>query len=222
MGGRARRFGRAISLYAAGRRVSNQAKVYVVDDDAAVRNGLSAMFDAAGLAAEVYDSAAAFLAAHRAEWMGCLVLDLNMPHMSGLELQTELNRRGSTLPIIFLTGHGDIPLTVNAIKAGAVDFLTKPVNGALLLTRVRAALAQSMQVSEGLAGLTEREREVMVRVAAGYASKEIARELDISHRTVEIHRARVMQKMKSRSVLELANIVRSLGLVLPSSPSKRR
>ncbi len=193
--------------------MSAQPKVYVVDDDAAVRNGLTAMFDAAGLPVEAFSSAKDFLAAYRPEWSGCLVLDVSMPDVSGPDLQAELNRRGAQMPIIFLTAHGDIPMTVTAIKAGAVDFLTKPADGAVLLKRVRAALARSTQMAEGLARLTEREREVMTRVAAGLASKEIARELAISHRTVEIHRARVMQKMKARSVLELADLARALGLI---------
>ncbi len=193
--------------------MSAQPKVYVVDDDAAVRNGLTAMFDAAGLPVEAFSSAKDFLAAYRPEWSGCLVLDVSMPDVSGPDLQAELNRRGAQMPIIFLTAHGDIPMTVTAIKAGAVDFLTKPADGAVLLKRVRAALARSTQMAEGLASLTEREREVMTRVAAGLASKEIARELAISHRTVEIHRARVMQKMKARSVLELADLARALGLI---------
>jgi FixJ family two-component response regulator len=202
--------------------MTTEPKVYVVDDDAAVRDGLTAMFDAAGFIVEAYSSAREFLAAYKADWTGCLVLDVTMPDMTGPELQTELNRRGVLLPIIFLTAHGDIPTTVKTIKAGAVDFLTKPADGAVLLKRVRAALAQSSEMSEGLASLTEREREIMVRVAAGFASKEIARELDISHRTVELHRARVMQKMKAGSVLELADKARALGLVLPSPPAKRR
>lgn len=193
--------------------MSAQPKVYVVDDDAAVRNGLTAMFDAAGLPVEAFSSAKDFLAAYRPEWSGCLVLDVSMPDVSGPDLQAELNRRGAQMPIIFLTAHGDIPMTVTAIKAGAVDFLTKPADGAVLLKRVRAALARSTQMAEGLAKLTEREREVMTRVAAGLASKEIARELAISHRTVEIHRARVMQKMNARSVLELADLARALGLI---------
>jgi len=202
--------------------MSTEPTVYVVDDDAAVRDGLTALFDAAGFAVEAYGSAKAFLAAYRPERGGCLVLDVSMPDMNGPELQAELNRRGVAIPIIFLTAHGDIPTTVKTIKAGAVDFLTKPADGAVLLKRVRAALARSAQLAEGLASLTEREREVMVRVAAGRASKEIARELDISHRTVEIHRARVMQKLKAHSVLELADIARSLGLVPPSPPDKPR
>lgn len=202
--------------------MSTEPKVYVVDDDDAVRNGLTAMLDAAGLAVEAYSSAKAFLAAYRPQWTGCLVLDVTMPEMTGPELQAELNRRGVQMPIIFLTAHGDIPTTVKTIKAGAVDFLTKPADGALLLKRVRAALAQSSQLTEGLASLTEREREVMMHVAAGMASKEIARALNISHRTIEIHRARVMQKMQAGSVLELADMARALGLVLPSPPPKRR
>ncbi len=202
--------------------MSAEPKVYVVDDDAAVRDGLTAMFDAAGFAIEAFDSAKAFLQAYRKEWTGCLVLDVSMPDMTGPELQAELNRRGVQLPIIFLTAHGDIPTTVKTIKAGAVDFLTKPADGAVLLKRVRAALTQSSAMSEGVASLTEREREIMVRVAAGFASKEIARELDISHRTVEIHRARVMQKMRTGSVLELADKARALGMVLPAPPAKRR
>jgi len=202
--------------------MSTEPKVYVVDDDAAVRDGLAALFDAAGFAVEAYGSAKEFVQAYRNDWTGCLVLDVSMPDMTGPELQAELNRRGVLLPIIFLTAHGDIPTTVKTIKAGAVDFLTKPADGAVLLKRVRAALAQSSEMSEGVADLTEREREIMVRVAAGFASKEIARELDISHRTVEIHRARVMQKMKVGSVLELADKARALGLVLPAPPAKRR
>ena len=199
-----------------------QPTVFVVDDDVAVRDGLVAMFDAAGLPVEAYASAAAFLQAYCSERPGCLILDVNMPDMKGPELQTELSRRGSQLPIIFLTAHGDIPMTVKAIKAGAADFLTKPADGAELLKRVRAALTHSARVSHGLASLTEREREVMVRMAAGRSSKEIARELEISYRTVELYRSRVLQKMKVRSVLELADVARALGLIVPPSPGKPR
>jgi FixJ family two-component response regulator len=196
--------------------------VFVVDDDAAVRAGLLAMFEAAGVAAEAYASAAEFLKAYRPGGVGCLVLDVNMPDMKGPELQVELNRRGSNLPIIFLTAHGDIPTTVKAIKAGAVDFLTKPADGAVLLDRVRAALARSAQLSGALSNLTEREREVMLYMAAGRSSKETARELEISYRTVELYRSRILQKVKAHSVLELADIVRALGLTLPPSNQKPR
>lgn len=201
--------------------VAHAPKVYVVDDDEAVRNGLAAMFDAAGIAVETFDSAALFLSAWRPGWSGCVILDVNMPGMTGPELQAELGRRGMALPIIFLTAHGDIPTTVRTIKAGAVDFMTKPADGAALLARVRAALAHSTVAAEGLASLTEREREIAVRVAGAQSSKEIARELDISHRTVEVHRARVMHKLKAGSVLELAETVRALGLV-PLPPARRR
>lgn len=197
------------------------ATVFVVDDDAAVREGIAAMLDAAGFAVQSYASAKEFLQAYRPNWSGCVILDVSMPDMTGPELQAELNRRGVPLPIIFLTAHGDIPMTVSAMKAGAVDFLTKPADGAALLSRVRAALAQSAERSRSLANLTEREREVMLHVAAGYASKEIARALAISHRTVEIHRARVMQKMNAGSLIELADIARRLGLVLPPPPKRR-
>jgi FixJ family two-component response regulator len=203
------------------RRLSVEPKVYVVDDDEAVRNGLAAMFDAAGLAVETYESATRFLEAWRPDWSGCIVLDINMPEMSGIELQTELGRRGIGLPIIFLTAHGDIPTTVRTIKAGAIDFMTKPADGAALLARVRAALARNATAAEGLARLTEREREIAVRVAGGQSSKEIARELDISHRTVEVHRGRVMRKLEATSVLELAETVRALGLT-PLPPARRR
>lgn len=195
--------------------------VFVVDDDAAVRAGLVAMFEAAGLPVEAYASAGAFLDAYQHERSGCLVLDVSMPDMKGPELQAVLNRRGSHLPIIFLTAHGDIPTTVKTIKAGAVDFLTKPADGTVLLERVRAALAHSVQVSNGLASLTEREHQVMLRMAAGRSSKDIARELEISYRTVELYRSRVLQKMKARSVLELAEILRALGLTTPASPHDR-
>lgn len=202
--------------------MTKDSTVFVVDDDAAVRAGLVAMFEAAGLAVEVYASAVEFLKAYRPGRPGCLVLDVNMPDMKGPELQAELNRRGCHLPIIFLTAHGDIPTTVKAIKAGAVDFLTKPADGAVLLDRVRAALARSTQLSGALSNLTEREHEVMLHMAAGRSSKEIARSLEISYRTVELYRSRILQKMKAHSVLELADIVRALGLTLPPSTDKRR
>lgn len=202
--------------------MTDDPMVFVVDDDDAVRAGLTAMLEAAGLAVEAYASAVDFLKAYRPGRAGCLVLDVNMPDMKGPELQVELNRRGSHLPIIFLTAHGDIPTTVKAIKAGAVDFLTKPADGAVLLDRVRAALARSTQLSRALSNLTEREHEVMLHMAAGRSSKEIARTLEISYRTVELYRSRILQKMKAHSVLELAEIVRALGLTLPSSDDKRR
>jgi RNA polymerase sigma factor (sigma-70 family) len=197
--------------------------VFVVDDDAAVRDGLALLLDAAGLTVETYDGAPAFLAACSPQRAGCLILDVRMPDMSGPELQAELTRRSFDLPIIFLTAHGDIPTTVLAIKSGAMDFLTKPVVGAELLERVRAALEKSAQLRERasaaqslrerLEGLTRREREIMKLVADGLPNKEIARSLGISHRTVEVHRARVMQKTGVTNLVELSRLAEAAGLL---------
>lgn len=205
--------------------MSTVGTVFIVDDDAAVRDGLAMLLDTAGLAVETYEGAAAFLAACSHPRAGCLILDVQMPDMTGPELQAELNRRGIDLPIIFLTAHGDIPTTVQAMKRGAIDFLTKPVVGSELLQRVQAALEKSAQLSEQasvtqalrerLEGLTQRELEVMKLVADGLPNKEIARTLGISHRTVEVHRARVMQKTGSSNLVELSRLAEASGL-LPS------
>jgi FixJ family two-component response regulator len=201
--------------------------VFIVDDDAAVRDGLAMLLDTAGLAVETYDSAAAFLAAWSRPRAGCLILDVQMPDMTGPELQAELNRRGIDVPIIFLTAHGDIPTTVQAMKRGATDFLTKPVVGSELLERVHAALEKGAQLHqqasatqalrERLEGLTQRELEVMKLVADGLPNKEIARSLGISHRTVEVHRARVMQKTGVTNLVELSRLAEASGLLPRSS-----
>ena len=193
-----------------------QSTVFIVDDDPAIRDSLTLLLELEGMAVETFVDAENFLAACQGDWRGCLVSDVRMPGMSGVELQAELARRGIVLPMIFLTGYGDIPMSVKAMKAGAVDFLTKPVTGTTLLASVRAALeeeqkrlvriASSEAASTRLAGLTERERRVMELAIAGFANKEIARELDISHRTVEIHKARVMHKTGAASLLELARL----------------
>lgn len=196
----------------------NTPVVYIVDDDAAVRDGISLLCETAGLRTECHESAEAFLAAvpdDIADHPRCLVLDVRMDRMSGTELQEELNRRGSRLPVIFLTAHGDIPMTVRAMKAGAADFLTKPVNGAELLDRVQAVLArdgEALQQRERLAQLTSREHEILLLVIAGQANKEIARRLGISHRTVEIHRSHILQKTGVANMLELAQLAASCGL----------
>lgn len=197
--------------------------VYIVDDDAAVRDSLSLLCETAGLEAECHDSAESFLAAYQAEQPGCLVLDVRMGRMSGPELHAELNRRGSRLPVIYLTGHGDIPMTVRAMKAGAADFLTKPVDGAALLDRVQAALRHSCELldrqqaricqHQRLAELTSREREVMLLALAWQPNKLIAKQLGISHRTVEIHRSRILQKTGAASMLELAQLAADCGLL---------
>lgn len=193
-----------------------EAKVFVVDDDAAVRDSLSMLLEAAGHTTETFPSAADFLDTCTPGTYGCVILDLNMPGMDGLALQEEMVRRGIRIPVIFLSGHGTIPETVRAIKSGAMDFLTKPVDGSQLLARVQDALRecsrlqQRGQVSHSAASrmstLTDRELEVMVLVVAGRTSKEIADRLAISYRTVEIHRARIMQKTGATNLLELARL----------------
>jgi FixJ family two-component response regulator len=193
-----------------------QPCVFVVDDDEAVRDSLGLVFETAGLAYQTFASAESFLESYCPGKPGCLVLDVNMPGLDGHELQAELNRRQDQLPIVFLTAFGDIPMTVRAIKGGAVDFLTKPVDRQLLIERVHAALQLAIQnytqaieelsLCDRLNGLTSREREIMDMVVLGLANKQIARQLDISHRTVEVHRAKIMEKTGAKSLLELANL----------------
>lgn len=200
--------------------------VYIVDDDDAVRDSLGLVLETGGIAYQAFASAEGFLQAYCPGKPGCLLLDVNMPGMRGTELQAELAHREIRLPIIFLTAHGDIPMTVRAIKAGAVDFLTKPVASELLLNRIHAVLQLEMQqyaqaikeqaLCARLNALTTRELEVMSLVVAGHANKEIARQLGISHRTVEIHRARVMEKTGATNVLELARFCEACRL--PSTP----
>lgn len=196
--------------------------VFVVDDDAAVRDSVSLLLKTAGLAVEAYDSAEAFLAALDPQRHGCLVLDMRMPGMSGFELQEELARRDVPMPIIFLTAHGDIPMTVRAIKAGAVDFLTKPVDGAALLDRIESALARGraeremeaarQQAREQLSQLTEREQEILALAISGCTNKEIARRLGISFRTVETHRSHILFKTGAATLLELAQLAATASL----------
>ena len=192
------------------------SNVFVVDDDAAVRDSLRLMLKVSGFTVSTFSNAEEFLAVCNPETKGCIILDVNMPGMDGPGLQVELNRRGSRLPIIFLTGQGSIQLSVRTIKAGAMDFLTKPVDGKELLACVKQALdtctllqeqAQETQsMAARLATLTEREKEVMMLVVEGLTSKEIAERIGISYRTVENHRARVMNKTGSSNMLELARI----------------
>lgn len=191
--------------------------VFVVDDDQAVRMSLSLLIRSMGLAVETFESAAAFLGACDPERSGCLVLDIRMPGMSGLEMQEELNRRAIGLPVIFITGHGDVAMAVRAMKSGAVDFIEKPFNDQQLLDRInkaleldrnaRAALAEHATLAARIELLSPREREVMERIVAGQANKVIAIELGLSERTVEIHRAKVMTKTGARSLAELVTMV---------------
>ena len=194
--------------------------VYVVDDDEAVRDALALLLETAGFSVQGFASAQAFLAVCNAQCRGCIILDIKMPQMEGPALHRELLRRGVMLPVIFLTAYGSITQSVQAIKAGAVDFLTKPVEGNLLLERVREAMSQNLQhqahsehqreLVARLSSLTAREQEVMTLAVTGLTNKEIAQRLNISHRTVEIHRARVMHKTGAASLLALARIAESL------------
>jgi two-component system response regulator FixJ len=189
--------------------------VFVVDDDEAIRKALRLLMKSAGLAVETFASAAEFLQAYDEDRSGCLVLDIRMSGMSGIELQKKLASMNSLLPIIFVTGHGDVPLAVQAMRDGAVDFIEKPYSDQRLLDRIHQAidqdgknrkdLAQRKAIEERLALLTPRERQVMEKVVSGRPNKVIAYELEISERTVEIHRSRLMAKMKATS---LAHLVR--------------
>jgi len=191
--------------------------VFIVDDDDAVRTALRLLMRSAGLQAKSFASADEFLAVYDAHQAGCLVLDVRMPGMSGLELQQELNKRGATIPVIFMTGHGDVPMAVEAMQHGAADFLQKPFGDQDLLDRVnkalasdagaRASMAVLAETRQRLESLTPREVEVMRLVTRGKANKVIGAELGVSQRTVEIHRAHVMEKMQARSLAELVRMV---------------
>jgi len=196
--------------------MNTKTRIFIVDDDEAVRDALALLLKTAGHAVVTFAGAAEFLDAYTPYLHGCIILDMNMPGMDGSALHDELRRRGTQLPVIFLTGYGSIPTTVRALKNGAVNFLTKPVNGAELLACVKEALTQHAFVrrkddilklySLRLDTLTEREREIMTLVIEGFTSKEIAQRINISYRTVEIHRAHVMQKTGASNLLELAQI----------------
>ncbi len=200
--------------------MSADATVFVVDDNVGVRKSLRALLESAGLAVETYASGDEFLAAYDPQRPGCLVLDVRLHHSSGLDLQDELRRRKALLPIIVLTGHGNVPTSVRALKAGAVDFLQKPAPPKLLLARIRAALDIDRQaravtteravVLERLAHLTPREREVMELLVAGQTSKEIAAAMHVSVRTVEGHRRVVLSKMHVSSAAQLVRTVLSV------------
>lgn len=191
--------------------------VFIVDDNEAIRDSLRWLFESRGFIAEAFDGAAAFLAAYEADPPGCAVLDVRMPGMTGPALHDELRRRGWRLPVLFLSGHGDVPLAVEALKKGALDFVEKPFNDNDLVDRVarclrsdaerRRAEAGRQSVAARLAQLTPREQEVMRLVLAGKLNKQIADELHIAMRTVEVHRARVLAKMGVRSAVELGQIV---------------
>jgi two-component system response regulator DctR len=194
-----------------------EATVHVVDDDDAIRDALSWLLRSRGVAARCWPSAEAFLADYSDAMRGCLVLDVRMDGMSGVELFDRLLSRGSRLPVIFLTGHGDVPLAVAALKKGALDFVEKPFNDNDLVDRIVAAVRHDASLREQaeteasvaakLAELTPRERQVMERVLAGDYNKTIADALGIAVRTVEVHRARIFEKMGVRSAVELAQLL---------------
>lgn len=193
--------------------MSDDQTVFIVDDDEGVRDGLSLLLDTVGQQCELYEGGHEFLDAYDGEKRGCLVLDIRMPRMTGLDLQKKLLEMGSRLPIIFITGHGDIPMAVEAMRRGALDFIRKPFREHDLLERINEALsidenahrkAQDRQeLTEKLSSLSEREREVFERVADGLMNKVIAGELGISERTVEVHRGQVMKKLGVRTLAQL-------------------
>jgi len=197
------------------------AMVHVVDDDESLRTAMTRLLSAAGYAVRSYASAGEFALAYSEDLTGCVLLDVRMPGPSGLDLQASLARRANPLPVIFLTGHGDIPMSVRAMKAGATDFLTKPVQGSELLAAVHAALqleaasrrerVQGQARQERLASLTGKEREVYQRVTTGQPNKQIAAETGMAERTVKAHRAEVMRKMGANSLAELVHIAEALG-----------
>lgn len=200
--------------------MTRPATVFVVDDDDAVRSSLRLLLKSVGLPTVTFASAGEFLEAWRADQPGCLVLDVRMPGMSGMELQAELNARGAIIPVVFISGHGDIPMAVEAIQHGAFDFLQKPFRDQELIDRVQKALASDAENRSHLAeldalrerhqSLTPREQEVLKLVTQGKANKVMAGDLGVSQRTVEIHRARVMEKMGAKSLAQLVRMMLEL------------
>lgn len=202
--------------------MTSETTIFVVDDDAAVRDSLKALLESDDMTAEVFGSGQEFLDAYDADGDGCLILDVQMPDMNGLELQQKLTESGSSLPVIVITGHGDVPVAVKALKAGAFDFIEKPFTDDVILDGVRRALelgvrnrrdkASVNEAKVGIERLTMREYEVFEHLIVGRLNKQIAFEMDISARTVEIHRARVMEKMNARSIAHLVRMAIVLGI----------
>ena len=204
-----------------------EATVFVVDDDAPLRESLRNLIRSVGLRVELFGSAQEFLQSQQPDTPSCLVLDVRMPGLSGLDLQKQTSEAGLEIPIIFITGHGDVPMTVRAMKAGAVEFLTKPFRDQDLLDAIQQALERSRKAREQQAAtkelrqrfamLTPREREVMERVVAGLLNKQIGAELGTSETTVKIHRHQVMEKMGAGSLPELVRMADRLGIVVRKS-----
>lgn len=193
-----------------------QPVTYVIDDDKAVRESLRWLIESVGLPVETYGSARDFLSSFKNDHPGCIVLDVRMPEMSGLELQEYLNSRRVQMPVIIITGHGDVPMAVRALKAGATDFIEKPFNDQALLDRIQHALQRHLETAQqraelddarrGFAQLTRREQEVLQRVVNGETSKRIAVELGLSIKTIEAHRAKIMHKLHVKSLAELVRV----------------
>jgi len=196
--------------------------VFVIDDDASMRDAVSRLLNAVGLTVQTFASAREFLAGRLPDVPGCAVLDVRLPGLSGLDLQREMVERGIHIPVIFITGHGDIPMSVQAMKAGAVEFLTKPFRDQDLLDAVRSGIqldrqgrkerAELAELRDGLRQLTPREREVMSLVVAGLLNKQIALRLGTSEKTIKIHRSHVMQKMRADSLADLVRMCQKLGI----------
>jgi RNA polymerase sigma factor (sigma-70 family) len=203
----------------------SDAVVFIVDDDESVRRSLSRLLRSVGLDVEAYHSAQAFLDCDRPDSPCCLVLDVRMPGLSGLDLQEELNRRGWALPIIIITGHGDVPMSVRAMKLGATDFLQKPFRDQALLDVIRPAIEKDREarqqqadvadIKRRMALLTPREREVFTLVVSGMLNKQIAYKLGIAEKTVKVHRARAMDKMQANSLADLVHMADRIGVVPP-------
>jgi len=198
----------------------NQPVVFIIDDDASVRDGLEDLLRSVGLGVETFASTQEFLQSKRPDAPGCIVLDVRLPGPSGMEFQRTLMKSGILLPVIFISGHGDISMSVQAIKAGAVDFLTKPLHEQKLLDAIQTGIERDRgrraeekdvaQLQERFESLTPREREVLTFVIAGRANKQIAAELTLSEMTVKIHRSQMMRKMRAKSLVELVRMADSL------------
>ena len=194
-----------------------ESSVYIVDDDDAMRDSLKWLLESRGLKVELYSSGDAFLRDFSRDFCGCLVLAVRMPGMSGMDLYTRLRARASTLPVIFITGHGDVPMAVSALKKGAADFIEKPFDDQDMLKLIESCLkqdraaaakrAEKALLAQSLESLTQREREVLKLIVDGKLNKQIADDLGISIKTVEVHRSRVMEKMGAGSVVELVQLV---------------